>query len=126
VSREVKAAVLYAAISGDEARNNAQASIWSKHDLGDGERAVPADQLARISPASYFADITAAVSIHHSLVDPVVPVEWSMQTCAQLKALGKEVECHYYVKMPHTFQGRVDKEFIQYTIQFFDRILKAP
>ena len=126
ISRDVKAAVLYAAISGDEARNNATASIWSRHDLGNGERLVPAEQLARISPASYFANITAAVSIHHGLADPVVPVEWSMQTCAQLRALGKEVECHYYEKMPHTFERLGDKEFIQYTIQFFDRILKVP
>jgi dipeptidyl aminopeptidase/acylaminoacyl peptidase len=125
VSRDVKAAVLYAAVSGDEVQNDAAASIWSKHDQGSRERAVPADQLPRISPAFYFSGITAAVSIHHSLTDPVVPVQWSMHTCEQLKALGKDVECHYYENMPHTFERQGDKEFIQYTIQFFDRILKA-
>ncbi len=126
VSKDVKAAVLYAAVSGDEAKNDATASIWSTHDLGNSERSVPTGQLPRISPMYYFSDITAAVSIHHSLTDPVVPVAWSMQTCEQLKALGKYVECHYYEKMPHTFERQGDKEFIQYTIQFFDRILKGP
>jgi dipeptidyl aminopeptidase/acylaminoacyl peptidase len=126
ISKDVKAAVLYAAVSGDEAKNYATASLWSKHDTGSSERAVPAEQLPRISPSYYFSAITAAVSIHHSLADSVVPVEWSMQTCEELKALGKDVECHYYEKMPHTFERQGDKEFIQYTIQFFERILKAP
>jgi uncharacterized protein len=126
VSRDVKAAVLYAAISGDEAKNDATASIWSKHDTPDANRLVPSGQLLLISPSYYFPAITAAVSLHHSLTDPVVPVQWSMQTCAELKALGKDVECHYYDHMPHTFERQGDKEFIQYTIQFFDRILKAP
>ncbi len=126
VSKDVKAAVLYAAISGDEAKNDAAASIWSKHDTPDGNRLVPAEQLPRISPSYYFSAITAAVSLHQSLTDPVVPVQWSMQTCAELKVLGKDVDCHYYDHMPHTFERQGDKEFIQYTIQFFDRILKAP
>ncbi len=126
ISKDVKAAVLYAAVSGDEAKNYATASLWSKHDTGSSERAVPAEQLPRISPSYYFSAITAAVSIHHSLEDPIVPVEWSMQTCEELKTLGKDVECHYYEKMPHTFERQGDKEFIHYTIQFFDRILKTP
>jgi dipeptidyl aminopeptidase/acylaminoacyl peptidase len=126
ISRDVKAAVLYAAVGGDEARNYATASLWSKHDTGSEERAVPALELPRISPSYYFSSITASVSIHHSLTDPIVPVQWSMQTCEQLKALNKDVECHYYEKMPHTFERQGDKVFIQYTIQFFDRILKAP
>lgn len=126
VSKDIKAAVLYAAVSGDEAKNYAQMSIWSKGDRGNEERAVSPDELPRISPMYYFSGITAAVSIHHSLADPLVPVEWSMQTCEQLKAFGLDVECNYYENMPHTFEKQGDKEFIQYTIQFYDRILKKP
>jgi len=53
-------------------------------------------------------------------------VEWSMQTCQELKALGQIVECHYYPNMPHTFLGQGDREFMEYTRQFFDHYLAAP
>lgn len=126
VSPDVKAAVLYAAMSGDEAKNYEAIGRWSNEDRGQAERAVPAPELLRISPMYFFEDIRAAVSIHHGLADPLVPVQWSMLTCEELKALGKDVECNYYENMPHTFEGQGDKEFIQYTIQFFRRYLSAP
>ncbi len=126
ISRDIRAAVLYAAMSGDEAKNYAAISQWSNGDRGSEERAVPAGELPRISPMYFFENIQAAVSIHHSLADPLVPVQWSMLTCEQLKALGKTVECNYYEGMPHTFAGKDDKEFIQSTVQFFNRYLAAP
>lgn len=49
-----------------------------------------------------------------------------MQTCELLRAAGKDVECHFYPEMPHTFRGKGDKQFIQYTLQFMDRALSAP
>jgi dipeptidyl aminopeptidase/acylaminoacyl peptidase len=126
VSQDVKAAVLYAAMTGDELKNYEAIYRWLNGSMGTEELAVPADVLPRISPIYFFEDINAAVSIHHGLADKLVPVQWSMQTCETLKSLGKEVECHYYEKMPHTFYGSRDKEFIQYTIQFFDRYLGKP
>jgi dipeptidyl aminopeptidase/acylaminoacyl peptidase len=112
-------------MSGDEARNYAAIGDWSDGERGGQERAVPAQDLLRIAPIHFLPDITAAVSIHHSLEDELVPVQWSMQTCELLKALNKDVECHFYPDMPHTFRGRGDKEFIQYTIRFFDRHLST-
>jgi len=126
VSPDVRAAVLYAAMSGDEARNYEAIGAWSNGERGGDERAVPVEQLARISPIHFLGDITAAVSIHHGLEDELVPVQWSMQTCELLKAPGRNVECHFYDGMPHTFHGQGDKEFMQYTIQFMDRYLSAP
>jgi pyrimidine 5'-nucleotidase len=126
VSPDVRAAVLYAAMSGDEARNYEAIGTWSNGERGSEERAVPAEELMRISPINFLDGITAAVSIHHGLQDELVPVQWSMQTCELLKAARKTVECHYYEDMPHTFHGQGDKEFIQYTIQFMDRYLRAP
>ena len=89
------------------------------------ERAVPIEHLAQISPIHFLGDITAAVSIHHGLADELVPVQWSMQTFELLKAWGRNVECHFYEDMPHTFRGKGDKEFIQYTIQFMNLHLLA-
>ena len=126
VSPDVKAAVLYAAMTGDERKNYEAIYRWLNGSMGLEELAVPSEALPRISPMYFFEDITAAISIHHGLADKLVPVQWSMQTCEQLKALGKEVECHYYERMPHTFYGPVEKEFIQYTIQFFNQYLMVP
>jgi dipeptidyl aminopeptidase/acylaminoacyl peptidase len=125
ISPDVAAAVLYAAMSGDEIRNYEAIGQWSQGDRGIEERAVAAEQVLRISPINFLGDITAPVSIHHGLNDQLVPVQWSMQTCELLRATNKDVECHYYEDMPHTFQAQGDKEFIQYTIQFMDRHLGA-
>jgi uncharacterized protein len=126
VSDDVRAAVLYAAMSGDEKRNYEAIGVWSEGERGVDERNVPDDELTRISPIYYLDDISAAVSIHHGLEDELVPVQWSMQTCELMRAARLDVECEYYEAMPHTFRGQGDKEFIQYTIQFMDRYLKAP
>jgi dipeptidyl aminopeptidase/acylaminoacyl peptidase len=126
VSPDVKATVLYAAMTGDEQKNYEAIYRWLNGSMGLEELAVPQETLLRISPMYFFEHITAPVSIHHGLADKLVPVGWSMQTCEQLKTLGKVVECHYYEDMPHTFYGSADKEFIQYTIQFFDHYLNIP
>jgi len=126
VSHAVKAAVLYAAMSGDEQKNYEAIRGWSGSTRGLEEANIPVAALDRISPMYFFQNITAAVSIHHGLADQLVPVEWSQLTCDQLKALGKNVECHYYENMPHTFTGTGDEQFIQNTIQFFNQYLTAP
>ena len=126
VSQDVKAAVLYAAMTGDEQKNYEAIYRWLNGSMGLEELSVPIAILPHISPMYFFEDITAAISIHHGLADKLVPVSWSMQTCEQLKALEKKVECHYYEDMPHTFHGAREKEFMRYTVQFYDRYLSAP
>jgi dipeptidyl aminopeptidase/acylaminoacyl peptidase len=126
VNNDIKAAVLYAAMTGDEQRNYEAIYGWSNNTRGLEELAVPPDVLPRVAPMYFFENITSPISIHHGLADELVPVQWSMQTCDELKALNKSVECHFYDDMPHTFRGAGDKEFIQYTIQFFDRYLSTP
>ena len=126
VSDDVRAAVLYAAMSGDEQKNYAAIHQWSGQTRGLDELNIPAESLNRISPMYYFQNITAAVSIHHGTADATVPLEWSMLTCDQLTSLGKNVQCVYYQDMPHTFYGTGDEEFIQNTVQFFNEYLKTP
>ena len=126
VSPDIKAAVLYSAVSGDEQKNSEMIGVWSSGERGNEERAVPAGELPLISPMYFYDKVQAAVSINHGLADPLVPVQWSVDTCAQLKALGKTVECHYYDGQPHTFTGQGDQEFMQNTLQFFDRYLRIP
>jgi uncharacterized protein len=126
ISDDIRAAVLYAAMSGDEQKNYETIQRWSGNTRGMDELAIPAEALARISPVYFFDDITAAVSIHHGTADATVPLDWSVLTCEQLKSLGKNVECHYYEDMPHTFEGPGDQEFIQNTVEFFNQYLTAP
>jgi dipeptidyl aminopeptidase/acylaminoacyl peptidase len=126
ISDDVRAAVLYAAMSGDEKRNYEAIGVWSGGERGVEERQVAEAELAQISPIYYLNDIGSAVSIHHGLEDELVPVQWSMQTCELMRAAALTVECLYYEDMPHTFRGQGDKEFIQYTIQFMDRHLMTP
>ena len=126
VSSDVKAAVLYSAVSGDDRKNYEAIGTWSNGQRGQDERAVPAEELPLISPMYFYDYVQAAVSINHGLADTLVPVQWSVDTCSELKALGKTVECHYYDGQPHTFEGQGDQEFIQNTIQFFDRYLRTP
>lgn len=126
VSDDVRAAVLYAAMSGDERKNFEAIYQWSGQTRGLEELNVPVEALARISPMYFLGDIRAAVSLHHGLADALVPVDWSVTTCEQLTTLGRNVECIYYEGMPHTFIGDGDAEFIQNTVRFFDSQLKGP
>jgi len=126
VTDDVKAAVLYAAMSGDEQKNYEAIRQWSGQTRGLDEFTVPVEALDRISAMYFFGNITAAVSIHHGTADATVPLDWSVTTCDQLTALGKNVECTYYQDMPHTFYGSGDEEFIQNTVEFFNQYLRTP
>jgi dipeptidyl aminopeptidase/acylaminoacyl peptidase len=125
VTDDVRAAVLYGAMSGDERKNYEAILGWSGQTRGLEELNIPLEALNRISPMHFFQNITAAVSIHHGTADATVPVDWSVLTCDQLTSLGKSVECIYYQDMPHTFYGAGDEEFIQNTVQFFNQNLKV-
>lgn len=126
VSPDVRAAVLYAAMSGDEKQNFEAINQWSDGTRGLDELAVPENELLRISPIYYLDRISAVVSIHHGLSDQLVPLKWSLDLCSKLQDLGKSVECFTYRDEPHTFYGDGDAVFIQRTIEFFDRNLRSP
>lgn len=126
VDPQVRAAVLYAPMSGDERTNYEAIWRWLEGRMGAQELAVPLEALPGISPRYFYADVRAAVSLHHGLQDRLVPPAWSMSTCEQLGDLGVVVECHYYEDMPHTFHGPEEKVFMRYAQRFFDTHLAAP
>jgi len=117
----IKTAVLYGAMSGDEVLNYGRIQEWSGGRRGDFELAVPEDTLQAISPINHLSRIQAAISIHHSDADDVVPLEWSLDLCRQLEEMGHPVECHTYHGAPHTFNGVWDEVFTDRFIRFFDR-----
>lgn len=125
VSPDVDAAVLYAAMSGDERQNFEAINRWSDGERGLDELAVPETELARISPIFFYDRIQVPVSVHHSLNDELVPVAWSLDFCARLSALEKPVECYTYEGQPHTFRGEGSELFQQRVIEFFNRTLRG-
>jgi dienelactone hydrolase len=126
VSPDVRAAVLYGAMSGDERQNWEAINSWSDGQRGLAELKVPVAELSGISPINFLDRIRAAVSINHGRSDPLVPLKWSLDLCNRLKALGKSVECYTYKNEPHTFSGEGDQLFIQRSIDFYRRELLGP
>jgi uncharacterized protein len=125
ISPDVKAAVLYGAMSGDERKNYERIfHYFSNGTRGLEELNAPEEAFQRISPVNFFDRIQAAVSIHHGEEDPDVPPVWSAETCRQLKNLGVDVECFTYPGEAHTFHGDGDALFTQRTVDFFNRYLR--
>lgn len=93
---EIKAAVLYAAVSQRYSNSSAGFSMFD------------------------LPSTSAAFSLHHGTDDDTIDVGWTEQLCSQLIELGKEVECFYYEDQPHTFpaQGNSDALLIQRTRDF--------
>ena len=100
---EIKAAVLYAAVSQRYSNRNAGFEVFN------------------------YKDTMVAYSVHHGMDDDVISIGSSQQLCLQLEDAGKMPECFYYEDQPHTFywQGDRDALFIKRTIEFFDRYLKS-
>ena len=123
----LRAAVLYGSMSGDEALNYGRIREWTNGRGGGFELDAPDAALEAISPINYLDRIAAAVAVHHSEADDVVPVAWSQQLCAALEALYASgeapyaPECFFYEGQPHTFRGDGDARFIERTIEFFNR-----
>ena len=116
----IRAAVLYAAMSGDEQQNFEQIRVWTNGRSGTFELNTPPDMLQAISPIYHLDRITAPISIHHSDADDVVPIAWSDDLCQRLQAIDHPVECYTYFAVPHTFRGQNDRIFMERVTRFFD------
>lgn len=100
--QEIKAAVLYAAVSQRYTNSSAGFTVID------------------------LESTNAAFSVHHGTDDETISVDWSTRLCNKLEELEKEHECFFYEDAPHTFfrLGQDDPLFIQRTVDFFNRHLK--
>lgn len=115
----LKTAVLYAAVSGNEQQNYQRMLQWSGGSRGAYELAASPQDLAAISPSNHLDRLNAAISIHHSRADDVVPLAWSEELCQQLQAASHPVVCFTYDDLPHTFRGLGDLQFMERVRLFF-------
>lgn len=126
VSPDVKAAVLYGAMGADDQKNYERIfTYFSNGTRGLDELSYPIEAFERISPLKYLDRIQAAVSIHHGVKDPDVPLQWSVDLCKRLQAMKKSVECFLYEGQPHTFHGEEDDLFTLRAVEFYDHYLKG-
>jgi dienelactone hydrolase len=126
VDPQVRGAVLYGSMSGNEQWNYTKILEWSEGARGAEELAVPAADVARIQAANYLEDIQASLSIHHGSADETVPPEWSADLCARLQGLEKPTECFVYPGAPHTFYGTTDHLFMERVSGFFASVFGVP
>src|SRR5262245_51155810 len=82
VSSDVKAAVLYSSLSGNELKNSQQLYKITVDPQFQNELNVLPSLLPRISPMYYYADITAPIQLHHGTIDETVPLSWAEETCS--------------------------------------------
>jgi len=126
VSPDVKAAVLYGAMSPDDQKNYERIfTYFSNGTRGLDELSYPVEAFEHISPQKFLDRIQAAVSIHHGVKDQDVPLQWSVDLCNTLQSLKKPVECFLYEDQPHTFHGEGDDLFTLRAVEFYDRYLKG-
>ena len=119
ISKDIKAAVLYGSMNADEVKNTDQIRDVFRRVKRIPEDAVPRERYADISPATYLADITAAISIQHGEIDDQVPLQWSRDLCAALTRLGKPVEFNSYPRQNHSLQGRALTLMMERVVAFY-------
>ncbi len=131
---QIKAATLYGSVSGDEVDNyTARHTRWATPGGGgEGDRVTdqfgPPDRIAeayrRMSPINYLDRIDCPVAIHHSIADPICPIEWAEKLRGAFAAKNIPVEYHTYQGQPHSFQGAGFQEYVQSNLVFFDKYVK--
>ncbi|HEX2994207.1 MAG TPA: alpha/beta fold hydrolase [Anaerolineales bacterium] len=126
VSPDIKVAVLFASMSGDDQKNSELLSGSSlRGPTSQTELETPPEIVQRISPSSYYGYITAAVQLQHGRVDQTIPIAWAEETCAALKAAQVETECIYYPTEDHTFRSRVADQ-VQFEMSDFYATYLSP
>ena len=80
---------------------------------------------ASVSANTYLADLSGPVQLHHGTADESVPLEMSATLADQINAVGGQVEYYSYEGDNHNLSGFFVMAMTR-TIEYFDRVLKAP
>jgi uncharacterized protein len=123
VSPDVKAAVLYSPLSGNQERNSRQLYEITRDEEFAKDFEVPLEMLDRISPMYHYHKITSAVQVNHGTTDTTAPFSWTVETCDFLKAAGVAVQCIYYQDAEHVFSGDALSQLRQNALEFYQTYL---
>jgi dipeptidyl aminopeptidase/acylaminoacyl peptidase len=123
ISPDIKAAVLYASLIGDEARNSQLLWYLSGDPAFQKEAATPPEVLKQISPKNYYQYINAPIQLFHGAADPTIPVEWAQASCTALTNAGVNINCIYFTGEGHTFRSRVSDQFFSAQFAFYKKYL---
>ncbi len=137
-SPDVKAAVLYAAVTLDETRPDRFRATGTPTPASGGASAsastpmptrtpLPQEVAERLSPINYLRYLSGPVSVHHGTADEQVNPQNSERVVERLQAegrAGRAYEYFTYPGQPHTFYGEGAALFNRRVVAFFDRNLK--
>jgi len=104
----VKAAVLFAPVSGD-VRDNFKRWITRRPETAHrimekyGLPEANPDFWDNVSPKTFYEKIQTPILLHHGTADDSVPIKWSEKLNVQLSALDKPIEYKIYPGEPHEF-----------------------
>ena len=124
----VKAAVLFAPVSGD-VRDNFKRWITRRPETAHrimekyGLPEANPDFWDNVSPKTFYEKIQTPILLHHGTADDSVPIKWSEKLNVQLSALDKPIEYKIYPGEPHEFTSAWPK-VMQTSLDFFKEYLK--
>ena len=81
LSPDIKAAVLYSPLSGNEERNSRQLYEVLRDEQFQEDAKVPLELLDRISPMNYYQQVKSAVQLNHGTEDTTAPISWAASLC---------------------------------------------
>ena len=122
LSDQIAAAVIYAPAPADLAqdyeRRRRQGSSRSDDTWPFPPQQDP-EAYARVSPITYFSEVTAPVMLHHGTADTTVRSSISEDIARALREAGKEVTLHLYEGGGHTLTGAQERLYLTRTLEFF-------
>ena len=119
INPDVKATVLYSALSGNEEKNSRQLYEVIRDSQFQLDYQVPLEMFDRISPANYYYKVTSPVQLNHGTADTTAPISWAVETCNFLQSAGVSVQCIYYQGAGHIFKHDDLGKLVQNALDFY-------
>lgn len=123
ISKDIKAAVLFASVSGDESKNARLMWNITSNSIYQKELNTAPEFLQLISPVNYYKEITSPIQLFHGTADNTVPITWAQENCDLLSKAGVNINCVYFPDEDHTFRSRVAEEFHNTLYNFYRKYL---
>lgn len=123
----VDAAVVYAAVSSDEADNYEQfagpSAYWDYVDQRWGSPDENPEYWDAISADNHFDRVSEPVLMHHGTDDTTCPPRWARHSNREMERAGVDVTLEWYEGEGHTFEAAFDRS-MRRTVAFLERHLE--